>query len=427
MSQKLEHADEEFAAKATNQSEKGQYFTPQIVADRLAMDLKELSQQPISFVHDLGCGPGALSAAVLRNHNDIEIRGYDIDDNAISDYNKRFPGSGNAVNLDLLMDPKIGPIPAAISNPPYLTSRKLGPERTKEIRDTGYFTAVKGKLNTFSLFIQLAIKELQAGGVAAFIVPVAVTNLDDHQPLRDMLLSECDEIRLTWLNESNCFKEQNVAVDACLISFRKGDAKAVMEIREWDGEKIVRSKRIDPSEYDFFPTLNFLELPTQQGETLDTEFEVVAMGFNWKEDWKEFASANQDEHNKALLPVVRGKDVTKDGQLMFEEFLNYKFLKNNGIIDRPCDFDLHSSNRPRLILADITSGIKVGFTELPCLPMNSVKVIYHNENDKSKLVKLRTYLMSKDAYRRLKESTPNIHLTKGNLERLKIPDWSESE
>ena len=199
MSQKLEHADEEFAAKATNQSEKGQYFTPQIVADRLAMDLKELSQQSISIVHDLGCGPGALSAAVLRNHSDIEIRGYDIDDNAISDYNKRLPGSGNAINLDLLMNPNIGPIPAAISNPPYITSRKLGQERTKEIRDTGYFTAVKGKLNTFSLFIQLAIKELQAGGVAAFIVPVAVTNLDDHQPLRDILLSECDEIRLTWL------------------------------------------------------------------------------------------------------------------------------------------------------------------------------------------------------------------------------------
>ena len=58
--------------------------------------------------------------------------------------------------------------------------------------------------------------------------------------------------------------------------------------------------------------------------------------------------------------------------------------------------------------------------------MNSVKVIYHNENDKSKLEKLRTYLMSKDAYLRLKEGAPNIHLTKGNLERLKIPDWSDA-
>ena len=123
MSQKLEHADEEFASKATNQSEKGQYFTPQIVADRLAMDLKELSQQPIPVVHDLGCGPGALSAAVLRNHSDTEIRGYDIDDNAISDYNKRFPGYGNAVNLDLLMNPKIGPIPAAISSCPLSYDR----------------------------------------------------------------------------------------------------------------------------------------------------------------------------------------------------------------------------------------------------------------------------------------------------------------
>ena len=395
MSQKLEHADEKFAEKATNQSEKGQYFTPKIVADRLAMDLKELSQQSISVVHDLGCGPGALSAAVLRNHSDIRIRGYDIDDSAISDYNRRFPDFGSATNLDLLINPEIGPIPAAISNPPYLTSRKLGPERTKEIRDNRYFSTIKGKLNTFSLFIELAIKELEEGGVAAFIVPIAVTNLEDHRALRNMLLSECDQIRLTWLKESNCFKDQNVEVDACLISFRKGADEAILEIREWDGEMIVRSEQIDPTKYDFFPTLTFIELPVQQGESLDTEFEVVAMGFNWKKDWKEFASANQDEYNKALLPVVRGKDVTIDGQLIFENFLNYRYLEDNDFISRPCDYYLHSSNRPRLILADITSGIKVGFTELPCLPMNSVKVIYHNENDKSKLVKLRTYLFDR--------------------------------
>ena len=428
MSQKLEHADEKFAEKATKQSEKGQYFTPKIVADRLAMDLKELSQQSISVVHDLGCGPGALSAAVLRNHSDIRIRGYDIDDSAISDYNRRFPDFGSATNLDLLINPEIGPIPAAISNPPYLTSRKLGPERTKEIRDTGYFTAVKGKLNTFSLFIELAIKELEEGGVAAFIVPIAITNLKDHRALRNMLLSECDEIRLTWLKESNCFKDQNVEVNACLISFRKGADEAILEIREWNGEMIVRSEQIDPTKYDFFPTLTFIELPVQQGESLDTEFEVIAIGFNWKKGWEEFVSnSNQDEYNKALLPIVRGKDVSKEGKLQLNSSLNYKFLKKNGWIDRSCDYELHSSKRPRLILADITSGIKVAFTESPCLPMNSVKVIYHKENDKSKLKKLRSYLMSEDAHLRLKEATPNLHLPKGNLERLKIPDWSESE
>ena len=64
VSQKLEETDEDFLAKATQQSEKGQYLTPIIVADRLVQDLVDLSISPIKEVHDLGCGPGGLSSAV---------------------------------------------------------------------------------------------------------------------------------------------------------------------------------------------------------------------------------------------------------------------------------------------------------------------------------------------------------------------------
>ena len=64
VSQKLEQTDEDFIAKATQQSKKGQYLTPIVVADRLAQDLLDLSLSPIKEIHDLGCGPGGLSSAV---------------------------------------------------------------------------------------------------------------------------------------------------------------------------------------------------------------------------------------------------------------------------------------------------------------------------------------------------------------------------
>ena len=57
--------------------------------------------------------------------------------------------------------------------------------------------------------------------------------------------------------------------------------------------------------------------------------------------------------------------------------------------------------------------------------MNSVKVIYQQNDDVIALTKLREYLMSEDAHNRLKEGAPNLHLTKGNLERLRIPEWSD--
>lgn len=428
VSQKFEQTDEDFIAKATQQSKKGQYLTPIVVADRLAQDLLDLSLSPIKEIHDLGCGPGGLSSAVLRFHSDIRILGYDIDQSAITEYNQRFLGIGNAEFRDLLIEPSIGPLSAVICNPPYLLSRRIGKERTSEIRNRGYFKTATGKLNTFSLFIELALRELCENGVAAFIIPIGITNLKDHEAIRKLLSKECEEIRLTWMTESNCFKEQNVSVDTCLLSFRKGKSKTKMEIREWNGSEIIRARNINTGDFDFFPTIDYIDLPQQIGIPLSSKFDVVAMGFNWKKNWQEIVSeAPEAEYGKEVLPVVRGKDVSKQGELEFNQELNYNYLKEKGAIVRPCNYSLHSSNRPRLIVADITSGIKVAYTNSPCLPMNSVKIIFHQNDDPISLNNLREYLMSEDAYNRLKEGAPNLHLTKGNLERLRIPEWGDDE
>lgn len=426
VSQKLERIDEDFIAKATDQAKKGQYLTPIIVADRLVNDLYELTKRGFCEVHDLGCGPGGLSSAVLRKSSDVRLVGYDIDAEAVAEFNSRFLGHGSATTHDLLLEPSIGELPAAISNPPYLLSRRIGKKRTSEIREGGYFKTASGKLNTFSLFIELAIRNLQEGGVGAFIVPIAITNLKDHEEIRKLLVEECEEIRITWMTESNCFKEQNVSVDTCLVSFRKGEAEPTIEIREWDGSEIRRKRSIKATDFDFFPTIDYIDLPKQFGVPLSSQFDVVAMGFNWKKGWEEFVSKEpRASYDESILPIVRGKDVSKLGDLDFEIEINYEYLKEKGWIVRPCDFALHSTNRPRLVVADITSGIKVAYTERPCLPMNSVKVIYQQNDDVIALTKLREYLMSEDAHNRLKEGAPNLHLTKGNLERLRIPEWSD--
>ena len=50
---------------------------------------------------------------------------------------------------------------------------------------------------------------------------------------------------------------------------------------------------------------------------------------------------------------------------------------------------------------------------------------FSTNGDVIALTKLREYLMSEDAHNRLKEGAPNLHLTKGNLERLRIPKRSD--
>lgn len=423
VSRKLEQADEDFIAKANQQSKKGQYLTPIVVADRLAQDLLDLSLSPIKEIHDLGCGPGSLSSAMLRIQSDVRVVGYDIDKSAINEYNQRFPGIGDAVFRDLLVEPSIGPLSAVISNPPYLLSRRMGKERTSEIRNVDYFKTSTGKLNTFSLFIELALRELCENGVAAFIVPIGIANLKDHEAIRKLLIEESEEIRLTWMTESNCFKEQNVSVDTCLLSFRKGKSKAKIEIREWDGHKTTFRTQIQSGDFSVFPTRALLEAEEQSGTPITEEFEIVVRGFNWRNGWENLRQEEKDTWGEELYPVVKGGDILPNGQLKSELIeINYLMLEGHDFLSRTCDFTLHSSTRPRLLLADITSKIKVTFTTKPVLPMNSVKIIFHKEDSENRLHDLMNHLRKESTFKRLKLGQPNLHLTKGNLVTLLIPD-----
>ena len=289
MSQDHERADQEFLDKATNQSEKGQFLTPIVVADRLAFDLSELSANSITEVHDLGCGPGALSSAVRRLNPMIRVFGYDTDNDALKAFNSRFNDYEriHSKYRNLLLEPlDENSVPSIISNPPYILSRRLGRKMTKELRASKHFPVMSGKLNTYSLFIQVALRALSPGGVAAFVVPIGVANLDDHQPLRKLLFEKCDMVRVTWCIDKIYFAEQGVSVEVLLLSFRKRQEhskETKLEILEWDGREVKWNRELSQGEItQVFPTRALLEAEEQSGIPITEEFEIVARGFNWK-------------------------------------------------------------------------------------------------------------------------------------------------
>ena len=420
VSKGLRPVDLAFLGGAENQGDKGQYLTPTVIAERLAEDISELSGCDPEVIHDLGCGPGVLAEAVLERFPKCKAIGYDIDEAALDVFRERFKGrSGGAHPTDLLLNPIKDGIDHAISNPPYLLSRRIGRKRTKQIRKRGYFSTAKGKLNTFGLFIEMAVRALNQGGVAAFIVPHGVANLEDHEALRALLIKECDCVRITWMTDQSWFKDQGVDVETCLISFRKGRGVATLQVREWDGRSIRRENEIDPKEYHVFPTPDLIELDSLEGEGIAQEFQIVAKGFNWSSDWQEYE--DHESWKEKLLPVARGSAITEEGEFTRELRINYQLLEKNGAITRKCSFELHASSKPRLILADISQTIRVAFVDEPTLPMNSVKVIFHEEDNVDRLKELAAYLTSDDAFQRLKAGSPNIHLTKSNLETIRLP------
>ena len=408
--------------------ENGQFLTPKIIADRLALDINDLCQQTPNQIVDLGCGPGALSQAIKEKFPNSEVIGYDIDNAALKIFESRFISERRIKSEDrnILLEPlDENSIPAAISNPPYLLSRRLGRKMTKMLRSSGNFPAMSGKLNTFSLFIQAALRALVPGGVSAFVVPIGIANLDDHRPLRELLAKECDLLRITWCVDKTYFAEQGAAVNVLLISFRKrqiNSKETKLEILEWDGREVKFSRIIGNEKFSVYPTRALLDAEEQIGVPITEEFQIVARGFNWKREWKSIVEDHSDAWSQKLHPVVKGRNIKPDGTLSSSLIeINYSILNEHGMLSRTCDLSLHSSTRPRLLLADITSKIKVVFTAEPILPMNCVKVIYHKEDSADRLHDLMDLLRKNSTFERLKLGRPNLHLTKGNLETLLVP------
>lgn len=429
-SEGLSAADEAYIKSQGLWTDNGQFLTPQPIAERLVRDLQELYSGKLpSEVADFGCGPGALSEAVRASDSTVAITGYELETKALKVYERRFENDPlvSYEERNLLLEPLMtSSLEGIISNPPYLLSRRIGRKLTKMYRNLEHLPIRTGKINTFSLFLQAALDALKPGGVAAFVVPIGVANLGDHHALRNHMKDNCDRIRVTWLVDKVWFAEQGASVDVLLLSFRKRlntDSDCRLEIMQWDGRSIVWVQEVDGREHEPFPTRTLVEIPEQTGPAITEEFDIVARGFNWDKDWSTIATIDSVAWNRDLLPVVKGGDVLIEGGLREPlTQINYSLLEKHGMLPRTCDFKLHASNRPRLILADITSRIKVAFVQRPVLPMNSVKVIFHQEDNVERLHALLEHLNRPETFRRLKHGRPNLHLTKANLETLRIPE-----
>ena len=407
-----------------HQSANGQFITPRPITEYMARCIKEFATIPLREVADLGAGPGALTQACLSTIGELQrLDVYDIDEHALDYLRMRVRSEKVHTHCkDLLMSPELSPIDGVISNPPYLLSRRIGSGRTKRIRDTGWFTTARGKLNTFGLFIELGVRALRRGGVGSFIVPIAVTNLADHQVLRDFLISNCEMIHATWFPEQDPFAGQNINVKTCVLTVRKGRTDSTQYVcTGWRNGRTCEERRAELKVGDQFYTYAAMGWERRNGTLLSEDFDVVAIGFNLSKGWHDVVERNRDSgHGKNMIDVIRGRDISESG-FKCRLRIDYLWLERHNLVPRKCDYALHNSARPRIVVADISSRIKAVLLTRPVLPMNSVKVIYHKRDDLAALQHLLDYLRADEARTKLKDGSPNLHLTKSNLNSLIIP------
>ena len=136
---------------------------------------------------DLGCGDGVLLEAAARESPDAKrLVGIDLD-------RERLPASAppefEYVAADALRLPDTPTFDGIISNPPYLSVRRLEPRERERLRRD--FSTLAGQYDLAFAFVEKAIRLLEPGGRAVFLLPEGLKTRPAAKRLRQLLDQYC--------------------------------------------------------------------------------------------------------------------------------------------------------------------------------------------------------------------------------------------
>ena len=205
--------------------EKGQVFTPSFLASWVASLLVEhLSEKWRGNLFDPACGDGELLLAAQEQLPKAKLLGTDIDLNLSIAAQNRLGDRATINNCDMLQSAQIKQIGAIISNPPWGADLL---HTAYQLRALGYSLA-NGQFDSWSLFVEMSMKLLQANGVAVFILPDAIFSIE-HIATRRMI-TEHYSIELVARLGEGIFKGINRGTTVVLISKRKPTPSHKIEV-----------------------------------------------------------------------------------------------------------------------------------------------------------------------------------------------------
>lgn len=218
-------------------------------------------------------------------------------------------------------------IPAIVGNPPYISfyakrAKSITAEK-KEYYKANYLMG-KGRINTYTLFIERAFDLLKPSGVLGFIIPNTLLIMKSYEPVRTYLLSK------GWLKsivDLNLKVFPEVEVPTCILTVERKDDRALPFPRKvmsgfWEsacGEAPVDLEENDQDSFRELPYTMFnihirhadrdiLGQIERVGTPLGENFEVKD-GINPANISRKLMVQSLDNLNAPYKKVLRGKDI----------------------------------------------------------------------------------------------------------------------
>jgi SAM-dependent methyltransferase len=170
---------------------RGGVYTPPVLARWVAARLvPALPSGPVT-VADLACGRGALLRAVAAQRRGVRLVGVDVDGGDLRIAAAALPRA-RLIHADALALADDGAFDGIVLNPPW----GIALERAR----TAGFALARGQYDSADVFVELALRRLAPGGIAAFIVPDSLF-FPDRAALRRLLLERTELLLVARLGE----------------------------------------------------------------------------------------------------------------------------------------------------------------------------------------------------------------------------------
>ena len=189
----------------------GQFLTPRILRDALT------SQVPLKAgmrVLDPGVGTGEFLKSCAQRCKNLELFGWDIDDQVL-DVARRLIPQATITPRSALSYWSGEKFDVVIGNPPYFEIRELDRPSKNKFSDV-----ISGRPNIFSFFFKIGNDVLKEGGYLAYVVPPSMNNGAYFNKLRRFILNNFSIEYLKIFDDPFLFEDVQTAVQ--LIVLRKG-------------------------------------------------------------------------------------------------------------------------------------------------------------------------------------------------------------
>lgn len=279
---------------------------------------------------------------------------------------------------------KGGGFDVIIGNPPYVRNTEL--PSTDKTFYSRFYQSTEKQYDLYILFIERAISLLKPDGLFGYIIPNKILSADYGIKLREMILENCEILKITDVSDIPVFKDAATYPVILILRKRKAKTASAVEVKICKDEKdiygnkgyeIKQSKFKESDNYQFLihadeDTSDILKKIETKSTTLDTIFDVRKGIETGNDKERTFISENKPSVKDAV-PVLGANTIRRYFIDWNKRYVIYDTKKLNG--PRKAEY----FERPKFVTGRTVKRLSFAFDDKNFYALDTTQILFTDQ------------------------------------------------